>query len=80
MAKQRLEQSRRSPHSYRTCGQSRGGGLVTSHCERRSRSLGRVVVAYVQGSPKGGDALGSLRVTSTRLGPVPPFMNGGADD
>lgn len=61
-----------SPHRSTTCGQSRKGGLVTSHRERRSSFLGRVAVAYVQGSPKGGGALGSLEVTSTRLAPVPP--------
>lgn len=72
MDRPHLEQSARPPHSNTTCGQSRRGGLVTSHCERRSSFLGRVVVAHVQGSPKGGDALGSLGVTSTRLCPVPP--------
>lgn len=73
MVRQRLDQSRPTPHSWPTSGQSHWGGLVTSHCERRSSFLGRVVVAHVQGSPKGGDALGSLGVTSTRLCPVPPF-------
>lgn len=58
-------------HSFLTCGQSRGGGLVTSDGERRSNVFGRVAVAYVQGSPKGGGALGSLGVTSTRLAPAP---------
>jgi len=59
-------------HTSNTCGQSRKRGLVTSHGERRSNIFGRVAVAHVQGSPKGGGALGSLRVTSTRLAPVPP--------
>ena len=68
-----LDQALHSPHSLATRGQSRGRGLVTSGSERRSRFLGRVAVAYVQGSPKGGGALGSLMVTSTRLRPVPPF-------
>lgn len=71
-----LAQGRRNPHSRITCSQSRGRGLVTSNSERRSRFLGRVVVAHVQGSPKGGDALGSLMVTSTRLCPVPPILMG----
>ena len=67
MATQHLEQSRRWPHSYLTCGQSRGGGVGTSDSRRRSRYLGRVAVAYVQGSPKGGGALGLLEVPNTRL-------------
>jgi hypothetical protein len=70
--KHRLEWDGVSPHSSLTCGQSRRGGLVTSHSERLPSFLGRVVVAHVQGSPKGGDALGSLEVTSTRLCSVPP--------
>ncbi len=61
-----------SPHTERTCGQSRGGGLVTSDSRRRSISFGRVAVTHVQGPPKGGGALGLLEVTSTRLTPVPP--------
>lgn len=73
-AKTYLAQARCNPHSSNTSGQSRWGGLVTSNSERRSRFLGRVVVAHVQGSPKGGDALGSLMVTSTRLRPVPPII------
>lgn len=63
-------------HSTITCGQSRGGGVRTSIRERRSRFLGRVAVAHVQGSPKGGGALGSLEVLTTRLWSVPP-SNGG---
>ena len=65
-----------SPHTVGTCGQSRGGGLVTSDSRRRSISFGRVAVTYVQGSPKGGGALGLLEVTSTRLTPVPPYFEG----
>jgi hypothetical protein len=64
------------PHNSSTRGQSREGGLVTSQSERRSRFLGRAAVAYVQGSPKGGGALGSLMVTSARLWPVPPHSTG----
>lgn len=74
MAHHRLEQSQSSPHSYPTSGQSRWGGVRTSNSRRRSRFLGRVVVAYVQGSPKGGDALGLLRVLNTRLRSVPPMF------
>ena len=39
--------------------------------------FGRVVVTYVQGSPKGGGAQGLLGVTSTRLWPGPPIEIGG---
>ena len=60
-------------HTVTTCGQSRRGGFVTSECVRRSRHLVRVAVTHVQGSPKGGGALGTLEVTTTRLGPVPPI-------
>lgn len=74
---QPLDHFTASSHSDATCGQSRGGGVVTSFCRRRSRFLGRVVVAHVQGSPKGGDALGLLGVTNTRLWPVPPLNKGG---
>ena len=73
-----LEQSLLSPHTNATCGQSRRGGFVTSNSVRRSRFLGRVAVAYVQGPPKGGGALGTLGVTNTRLRPVPPTSKGGA--
>lgn len=73
MAQQHLEQSALAPHSNLTCGQSRRGGVGTSESRRRSRFLGRVVVAHVQGSPKGGDALGLLRVPNTRLCSVPPI-------
>ena len=69
--KQGLDQALHSPHSHSTCGQSRGGGLVTSNRTRRSRCLGRVAVAYVQSSLKGGGALCVRRVTNTRLCPVP---------
>ena len=65
-----------SPHTFVTCGQSRGGGLVTSDSRRRSTCFGRVAVTYVQGPPKGGGALGLLEVTSTRLTPVPPQIEG----
>lgn len=65
-----------SQHSFSTSGQSRGGGLVTSDCVRRSTVFGRVAVTYVQGSPKGGGALGTLGVTNTRLAPVPPNERG----
>lgn len=64
-------------HTRSTCGLSRRGGVVTSYSRRRSRFLGRVVVAHVQGSPKGGDALGLLGVTNTRLRSGPPCMMGG---
>lgn len=77
LLKQALEQNLLSPHTNRTRGQSHEGGLVTSYSERRSRfhSAGWPL-AYVQGSPKGGGALGSLEVTSTRLWPVPPCKMG----
>lgn len=67
MSNHRLELCRRCQHSCRTRGQSRGGGLVPSNSERRSKQFGRVAVAYVQGPPKGGGALGSLKGTNTRL-------------
>lgn len=70
--KHRLERDGVSPHSSLTCGQSRSGGVGTSNSRRRSRFLGRVVVAHVQGSPKGGGALGLLDVPNTRLCSVPP--------
>jgi hypothetical protein len=69
--KQALDCTVLSPHTEFTCGQSRGGGVRTSNSRRRSRFLGRVAVAHVQGSPKGGGALGLLRVLNTRLRPVP---------
>ncbi len=65
-----------SPHTARTCGQSRGGRVGTSQSRRRSISFGRVAVTYVQGSPKGGGALGLLGVPNTRLMPVPPYSEG----
>lgn len=61
-------------HSGGTCGKSRGGGFRTSNSGRRSRFLGRVAVTHVQGPPKGGGALGPLRVLNTRLSPVPPTL------
>ena len=72
-AQQALDQSPLSPHTNLSCGQSRSGGFTTSNRTRRSRFLGRVAVAYVQGSPKGGGALCVRRVVNTRLRPVPPF-------
>ncbi len=69
---QALEQRLLSPHTNITSGQFRWGGVVTSNCARRSRFLGRVAVTHVQGPPKGGGALGALKVTTTRLRPVPP--------
>lgn len=74
--KQALEQSLLSPHTNRSCGQSRSGGFTTSKRTRRSRILGRVAVAYVQGSPKGAGALCVRRVVNTRLQPVPPNIKG----
>ena len=68
-----LDRGRLYPHSNTTSGQSRWGGVGTSHRAHRSRLLGRVVAAHVQGSPKGGDALCVRRVPNTRLGPVPPL-------
>lgn len=76
LSQQALDQSASSNHNNSTNGQFRWGGFVTSYCVRRSRLLGRVAVAYVQGSPKGGGALGTLGVTNTRLRPVPPFEMG----
>lgn len=70
---QALEQRLLSPHTNITSGQFRWGGVVTSNCARRSRFLGRVAVTHVQGPPKGGGALGALKVTTTRLRPVPPW-------
>lgn len=62
------------PHIKTICGQSRRGGIRTSNSRRRSNMLfGRVAVTHVQGSPKGGGALGLLRVLNTRLGSVPPL-------
>lgn len=59
-------------HSHRTCGMSCRGGLIPSQGERRSMHFGRVAVMHVQGSPKDGGALGSLRGINARLSPVPP--------
>lgn len=64
-------------HSHTTCGQSRRGGVGTSSRAHWSRFLGRVVAAYVQGSPKGGDALCVRKVPNIRLSPV-PLCNRGA--
>lgn len=74
MDRRTLELCRFAQHSKGTCGQSRGGGVVTSDSIRRSRSLGRVAVTHVQGPPKGGGALGMLGVTNTRLRSVPPQL------
>jgi len=60
------------PHNFTTRGQSRGGGVGTSESRRRSNVFGRVAVTYVQGTPKGGGALGLLGVPNTRLASVPP--------
>src|SRR5687768_9536533 len=62
-----------APHTVLTCGLSRKGGLETSNSRRRSNLFGRVAVTHVQGSPKGGGALGLLGVSNTRLSPVPPL-------
>ena len=59
-------------HTTNSCGTSRSRGLETSNSRRRSNVFGRVAVTHVQGSPKGGGALGLLRVSNTRLAPVPP--------
>lgn len=67
MVDRALELYHCTQHSDGTCGQSRRGGVGTSNCGRRSRSLGRVAVTHVQGPPKGGGALGPLRVPNTRL-------------
>src|SRR5690606_7783404 len=73
MVSRSLELYRCAPHSRLTCGQSRGGGVRTSNSVRRSKhAFGRVAVTHVQGLPKGGRALGTLRVLNTRLWPVPP--------
>lgn len=62
------------PHINTICGQSRRGGVETSNSRRRSNTIfGRVAVTHVQGSPKGGGALGLLRVSNTRLSSVPPM-------
>lgn len=71
-----LAQTAQAQHINHTCGQSRGGGFTTSNRTRRSSLLGRVAVAYVQGSPKGGGALCVRRVVNTRLCPVPPSDKG----
>ena len=75
-SQQALDHSATSNHTGITCGQSRRGGFTTSNRTRRSSLLGRVAVAYVQGSPKGGGALCVRRVVNTRLCPVPPSDKG----
>ncbi len=72
----RLAQSPISPHTSSSFGMSRSRGFTTSNRTRRSSLLGRVAVAYVQGSPKGGGALCVRRVVNTRLTPVPPDQMG----
>lgn len=72
-ATQALDQTANPPHTNITCGQSRRRGFTTSNRTRRSSLLGRVAVAYVQGSPKGGGALCVRRVVNTRLWSVPPI-------
>ncbi len=73
-ASQILDPKQVLPHINNICGQSRRGGLETSNSRRRSNFIfGRVAVTHVQGSPKGGGALGLLRVSNTRLCLVPPF-------
>lgn len=71
MTDQPLAVATRAKHKQCTCGQSRNGGVGTSDSRRRSNVFGRVAVTHVQGSPKGGGALGLLRVPNTRLAPVP---------
>jgi len=66
-----LDQALHSPHSHDTRGQSHGGGLVTSHWRRRSRSLGRVVASCPGASALKARRPWSPRVTNTRLCPVP---------
>ena len=52
----------------RAAGKSQWWGFVTSDVLGRSPSFcGRVAVAHVQGSPKGGGALARAQVTNTRL-------------
>ena len=51
--------------------------METSNRTRRSKLFGRVVVAYVQGLPKGGGALCVRRVSNTRLSLVPLNTPGG---
>ena len=63
-------------HTDEICGHSRRRGFVTSEGVRRSKCFGRVAVTHVQGSPKGGGALGTLGVTNTRLRSVPPLKSG----
>ena len=70
---QALADRSRPQHNQLTCGMSCGRGVVTSNGVRRSKQFGRVAVTHVQGSPKGGGALGTLGVTNTRLVPVPPL-------
>jgi len=46
---QALDRPALTKHTRSTCGQSRRGGVGTSCRAHRSRFLGRVAVAYVQG-------------------------------
>lgn len=73
---QGLDREGQPTHRKVTSGQSRWGGVRTSNRTRRSRFLGRVAVAHVQGSPKGGGALCVRRVLNTRLRPVPQHSMG----
>ena len=60
-------------HTDDSCGQSRSRGFATSVAHAPVETcFGRVAVTHVQGSPKGGGALGLLRVLNTRLALVPP--------
>jgi hypothetical protein len=63
---QTLDRQPPTKHTRSTCGLSRRGGVRTSNSERRSRFLGRVAVAYVQGK--------RLKVAApwVRLGFSPP--------
>ena len=73
---QGLDREGQPTHRKATSGQSRWGGVGTSCRAHRSRFLGRVAVAHVQGSPKGGGALCVRRVPNTRLRLVPPHSMG----
>jgi hypothetical protein len=74
---QALDCTPATQHTHFTCGLSRGGGLRTSSCRRWSRSLGRVAVVHVQGTPKGDGALGLPRVLSARLRSGASMNDGG---
>lgn len=75
-SQQGLDRDAQSTHSKPTSGLSRWRGVGTSCRAHRSRFLGRVSVAHVQGSPKGGGALCVRRVPNTRLRRVPPHWIG----